>query len=227
MRRVAKQQPPAGANRRTWQQARIDLEEDLDKRPTGPARTARARQFFDDVVVKEVAREELAREQARLCAFCESVVRPDARGTQEAIRIAHWVPIDSDPYEAVSWRNLFGSCSQPKSCDSAQGNQFVDLPTPADEDWSSRLRFLENGEVKAEVHAPPELRNAIDAVWGLNSNALVAARKAAVQAEIKTLRKERDRLRTTKASIRDARLEQLRSNVQSFQSARVQVLTRL
>ncbi len=91
---------------------------------------ARARTAFDHIDKGRV-RGNLASEQGWLCAFCMRRISPDAtdaRG-ERTMKIAHRTPIDVDPAQALSWRNLLGSCDggqrsgwRTRSCDAAQGS---------------------------------------------------------------------------------------------------------
>jgi uncharacterized protein (TIGR02646 family) len=110
--------------------------------------STRARTAYDQIDKGRV-RTELAREQGLLCAFCMLHINPtatDARG-DFTMKIAHRTPIDADPGQALSWRNLLGSCDGGQrsnglrwSCDAAQGSKTLAIdPTVAG--MCRRLRY--------------------------------------------------------------------------------------
>lgn len=123
MRHIVKGQEPA-----TVTETRTAATTDLSKKTT--ARTA-----FDQIDKARV-RADLAREQGRLCAFCMCRIDPDAIAApsegarpEPTMKIAHRAPIEVDPAQALSWKNLLGSCDGGQrsggrqwSCDAAQGS---------------------------------------------------------------------------------------------------------
>jgi hypothetical protein len=240
MRKVNKGQPPADAIRSgNWQQARLDLAEELAAIEQAEQKTQRARTAFDDQVVRPDARLALEHEQQSLCEFCEQSIesnpRYDAQGqTQRAfIRVAHWVPLKLRPDAALTWTNLFGSCSSFDSCDCHQEDAEPRIETPAERDWSHSLLFSEDGRGVPSPAADQSFRTAIGngtnqerGVWNLNAPSLVAARREAIRTELEQSRRARDRRRVGKAVVVEERLRQLEREPLPFHSAVTQALSR-
>jgi uncharacterized protein (TIGR02646 family) len=238
VRQVAKRNPPSkGIAGENWQKASLELKTDLKKLEPKPARK-RARQAYEDRVNKDEVRAALAAEQVELCAFCESRISPtsdlDRQGQRkrDAIRIAHWTPIDVEPSLALTWKNLFASCSLPETCDNAQGNTAPALKTVEEEDWSRHLDFqAASGAVVARSGAPQQLKLAIGGkqgdewergVWNLNHQILREARKIAVDTELQQAKAERDGRGLSKVQIIEQRIRTLESAPLPYQSAVLQ-----
>lgn len=152
---------------------------------------ARARTAFDQIDKGRV-RADLAREQGWLCAFCMRRIDPDdadERG-ERTMKIAHRTPIDVDPGQALSWRNLLGSCDggqrsgwRTKSCDAAQG------PAPLTVDPTVRAscsyvryerRESKRGLFITSSHA--EIKADVEDTLGLNTGDLPELREQAWKA---------------------------------------------
>ncbi|MEO7327838.1 MAG: hypothetical protein ABI193_04630 [Minicystis sp.] len=113
----------------------------------------------------------------------------DARG-EPTMKIAHRTPIDTDPFEALSWRNLLGSCDGGQragrrtwSCDAAQGatNLTVD---PTMESSCARLRY-EHRPLRRGLFLTsddPRLKHDVEQTLGLNTGDLPELREQAWRA---------------------------------------------
>lgn len=153
--------------------------------------TARARAAFEQIDKRRV-RADLASEQGWLCAFCMRRIDPaaiDARG-EPTMKIAHRTPIDVDPAQALSWRNLLGSCDggqrsgwRTKSCDAAQGSTALTVD-PTVETSCARLRYERRGTRQGLfiTSHDPELRADVERTLGLNSGDLPELREQAWKA---------------------------------------------
>ncbi|XXX81379.1 hypothetical protein WMF30_21710 [Sorangium sp. So ce134] len=153
--------------------------------------TTRARTAFDQIDKGRV-RADLAREQGWLCAFCMRRIDPDAadaRG-ERTMKIAHRTPIDVDPAQALSWRNLLGSCDggqrsgwRTRSCDAAQGSTALAVD-PAVHASCIQLRYerrdAREGLFITSDH--PGLKTDVEQTLGLNSGDLPVLREQAWKA---------------------------------------------
>ena len=129
----------------------------------------------------------LARDQGRLCAYCQRRIVPDldvATG-RPRMSIEHWVARATDPDEELHfrWANLLGVClggagTPELTCDKARGSRPLFLHPVADQgpDPIAYLRYLKNGTVEYQQATP----HATDDIETLNLNAdrLVRGRKA-------------------------------------------------
>ena len=87
-----------------------------------------ARDAFNQIDKPQVRRQ-LASEQEWLCAFCmRRIDENDVRGGEHTMKIAHRTPISTDPPQALTWKNLLGSCDGGQrsgglhcTCDLSQG----------------------------------------------------------------------------------------------------------
>ncbi len=221
MRRIRKGPAPKFGVRTSWPASANALKAALKGIPDRQRRTERARNHYDDAVQKPRVRSALAIEQEKLCAFCETRIDAAAQATDalEAIRIAHWVPIAVDPTLAVTWKNLFASCSRKTSCDTHQEARAPEIATAATRDWSTRMRFLRaTGKIETDDEA---LRRAIDEVWNLNDPALCAARAAAIGRASEELERLRDRGARTKQQAKATFLARVRSQTPAPYSSAV------
>ncbi|WP_437650435.1 hypothetical protein [Sorangium sp. So ce362] len=148
--------------------------------------TTRARTAFDQIDKGRV-RADLAREQGWLCAFCMRRIDPDtadARG-ERTMKIAHRTPIDVDPAQALSWRNLLGSCDggqrsgwRTRSCDAAQGSTALTVD-PTVQASCAQLRFerrdTREGLFITSNH--PGIKTDVEQTLGLNSGDLPVLRE--------------------------------------------------
>jgi uncharacterized protein (TIGR02646 family) len=131
----------------------VTVTETLAAPTTDLSTTARARAAFDQIDKARV-RVDLADEQRWLCAFCmlrvdpEAVAAPSDGARPEAtMKIAHRTPIDVDSQQALSWKNLLGSCDggqrsggRRKSCDFEQGPKALTVD-PTETASCARLRY--------------------------------------------------------------------------------------
>lgn len=151
----------------------------------------RARTAFDQIDKVRV-RADLAHEQGWLCAFCMRRIDPDATDSrgERTMKIAHRTPIDVDPAQALSWRNLLGSCDggqrsgwRTRSCDAAQGATALTVD-PTVEASCVKLRYERRqgrqGLFITSDH--PELKNDVETTLGLNSGDLPELREQAWKA---------------------------------------------
>lgn len=179
MRYIVKAQEPA-----TVTETRVASTTDLST-------SARARVAFDQIDKARV-REDLAAEQGKLCAFCMRYINPkarDARG-EPTMKIAHRTPIDVDPLQALSWRNLLGSCDggqrvdwRTKSCDAAQGSKRLTID-PTVSTSCAKLRY-EHDRIRTGLFITsddPELKIDVEQTLGLNSGDLPELREQAWKA---------------------------------------------
>lgn len=210
-----------------------------------------ARRHFD-ALEKRPVRRALGEEQQGLCVFCETRidaergfsssvgVRPST-SSQEAVlpgvRVAHWKPVSVDPAAALEWTNVYASCSGTwpsgaQTCDAHQGERDPDLAPPSARDWGDHLEFGTDGTVKPRAGAPAALEKAIPVppergLWSLNHPSLIAARRAAVDAELERAKWERDRRREPKRPVIERALQRLeRTPLEPFVTARRQALRR-
>lgn len=103
-----------------------------------------------DLMDKSVIREQLLKEQKGLCAYCMRKIRNDDKTV-----IEHWLPIDADPSQALSYSNMLACCDGGRkndtyphvlSCDAAKDNQTIAI-TPLNEAHMSRVRYRADGTV--------------------------------------------------------------------------------
>ncbi len=184
MREIAKQAEPS-----TVSETRAAATTDLST-------TARARAAFDQIDKARV-RADLAREQGWLCAFCMLRIDPravappsDGARPEPTMKIAHRTPIDVDSAQALSWRNLFGSCDGGQraggvrwSCDAAQGARALRVD-PAAAATPARLRYERRGHRQGLfiTSDDPALKVDVETTLGLNSGDLPALREQAWRA---------------------------------------------
>lgn len=153
--------------------------------------TVRARAAFEQIDKARV-RADLAHEQGWLCAFCMLRIDPeakDARG-ERTMKIAHRTPIGVDSQQALSWRNLLGSCDGGQrsggrrwSCDAAQGSTALTVD-PTDATSCVRLRYdrSESRHGLFITSNDPALKVDVEQTLGLNSGDLPELREQAWKA---------------------------------------------
>lgn len=185
MRRIEKRPEPA-----TMAETRAAVTTDLST-------TRKAREAFDQIDKAE-AREHLAGEQGFLCAFCMLPVGlPDARNKkfvdergEPTMKIAHRTPIDVEPAQALTWKNLLGSCDGgqrsgglKKTCDYAQGSTKLTVD-PTEAGSCARLRYepRKHREGLFITSDDPELKKDVEETLALNAGDLPALRAKAWQA---------------------------------------------
>lgn len=241
MRGVSKPWPPAdispdGQTPRRLADAERAL---LAGLPAATNRAVFARSTFDGLE-KSKLRAVLYREQRSLCVYCE-------RRVQERYPfppIDHWRPLSRNPELALHWKNLHLSCPSAETCDGAKGQRPLkwadadpDLPWPTNYAYETVLGFTSGGEifVRADAILDSAMRRGLElaiddqadgssirkAILNLNHPALVAARKAAIDAE--RARMEREfKGKTATREAREARAEALlaRNPFESFVSVR-------
>jgi uncharacterized protein (TIGR02646 family) len=194
VRRIQKGPPPtnispAGRPARTFQQAHLDLQADLGT-IAAAQQAARARASFDDLK-KDALRDLLYVEQRHVCVYCE-------RRVQETNTppIEHWDPVRAVPHQAITWENLYLSCPSQATCDDAKQHQQLSLPWPTQRNYELAVGFTSGGEIYVRTNAPisanehQALVHALRRIVNLNHPRLVAARKAAIDAEKKRLERE-------------------------------------
>lgn len=93
------------------------------------SRTRAARARFDSVNV-DVTCSQLLSEQHHLCCFCEGKIEyPVTTGKpQRKVRRAHWEPLSLCPSLALTWTNVYASCSGTAHCDVLQGDRSLGVP---------------------------------------------------------------------------------------------------
>ena len=152
---------------------------------------------------KRKLRAVMYREQHFLCVYCERRVEEG----YPAPRIDHWYPLRHDDRLAFHWKNLYLSCVEPDTCDSAKAdhpfrwdNDDSRMPWPADFRYEDFVGFTTRGEiyVRSDVTLPNGVRQALERAIGdnvrrgvvnLNAPALVKARVAAVRGERRRMEK--------------------------------------
>lgn len=181
MRFIAKASPPS------------TVTETLMASTTDLSTAKRARTAFDQID-KGAARTQLAKEQGELCAFCMRWIDPDpkavdARG-EPMMKIAHRTPIDVDPAQALTWKNLLGSCDggqraqwRTKSCDAAQGSTPLTVD-PTEKASCAKLKYERRGtQVGLFITSEdPALKADVERTLGLNSGDLPELRQKAWEA---------------------------------------------
>jgi uncharacterized protein (TIGR02646 family) len=163
--------------------------EALTSATTDLSMPARARAAFDQIGKAQV-REALVAEQGALCAFCMQRIGHgddyvDDRG-EPTMKIAHRTPIDVDPAQALSWRNLLGSCDGGQrsggrrwSCDAAQGSTALTVD-PTNAGSCARLRY-EHRERRRGLFITSDdatLKTDVEVTLALNSGDLPELREA-------------------------------------------------
>lgn len=158
---------------------------------TNLSRSRTARDAFNQID-KGLVRASLAREQGFLCAFCMRSIDPegvDALG-EFTMKIAHRTPIDVDSTQALSWRNLLGSCDggqrsgwRTRSCDTAQGSRALTVD-PTEEASCARLRYERRGARQGLfiTSDAADLKADVEQTLGLNSGDLPELREQAWKA---------------------------------------------
>lgn len=184
MRHVVKAQEPV-----TLTETRNALTTNLSA--PGPARTA-----FDQIDKARV-REDLAHEQGWLCAFCMLRIDPravappsDGARPEPTMKIAHRTPIDVNSAQALSWRNLLGSCDGgqrsggfKKTCDYAQGPRALTVD-PTEAGSCARLRYERREDLEGLFITSdnPALKADVEDTLALNSGELPVLRAQAWEA---------------------------------------------
>lgn len=206
MRGVRKSRSPAdvgkeGRSQLSLKRAAADLAVLLKACPL-TEHVERARFAFDDLE-KSKLRQILLEDQHHLCAYCETEVIDDPN---EHPPVDHWEPLGKAPGLALSWGNLYLSCSGKDTCDrKKKGERLVwddadpSLPPPCAFQYERFLGFGRGGDVYVRRTAALSdvqrraLELAIDdredsgikreSLLGLNHRDLVAARKAVLDRE--------------------------------------------
>jgi uncharacterized protein (TIGR02646 family) len=175
------------------QRALYDLQTDLAALPEDSTeerqkeRVDRARESFN-ALEKSKLRAVLYGEQHHLCVYCERRVKE-----ANTPPIEHWRPVKHAPHHALSWDNLYLSCPTEGTCDDAKNEQQLALPWPTEKPYERAVGFTSGGEIYVRTDAPltpadhQALEFAICKIVKLNHDALVEARKAAIDAEMKRL----------------------------------------
>lgn len=146
-----------------------------------------ARSAFDQLD-KAALREQLVREQGWLCAFCMRRVDPEQRDERGefVMKIAHRVPLKSEPGAALTWANLLGSCDGGQraglghyTCDLRQGDTPLTVD-PTDGNSIARVTMRRrDGRAGLFVGSDdPTLERELDKVLNLNAGYLPELREA-------------------------------------------------
>jgi len=149
----------------------------------------RARTAFDQID-KAVVRAALAREQCWLCAFCMRRVddqAADERGP--TMKIAHRTPVAVDASQALTWKNLLGSCDGGQrsgggsSCDLAQENSAISVD-PTETTHVARLTYERREAARGlfVTSTDPAHQDDLETALNLNGGDLPALRDAARRA---------------------------------------------
>jgi uncharacterized protein (TIGR02646 family) len=250
MRGVRKSRSPGdvgkhGHKKLSLQQAEADLAALLAASPS-TEHSARARSAFTDLE-KSKLRPILLQDQRHLCVYCEARVLDDPARPPT---VEHWEPLGLAPSQALAWDNLYLSCTSDTSCDTKKhGERLVwdpeddSLPPPCHFDYERCLGFGRGGEVyvKKSANLTAAQRRALElalddredggrrraSILGLNSAALVQARKEAMDRERSRLDRKFGK-GTVDAAARQAAANSLlaASQRESFVSVRVAWWTR-
>ena len=159
------------------------LRETANATTTSLTTKASARTAFNQID-KGQARKRLSEDQGGRCAFCMDRIDPTSRegDGNAAIRIAHWMPIDSKPSLALDWKNLLGSCSSRVSCDVGQ-KQAVLATNPTVVGHIAKLDYETvadtQGNVRILLTSSDSSTSADIKVLGLNEGDLPANRHGA------------------------------------------------
>lgn len=193
MRGIRKPQPPhnvspAGQTARSMHQAHTQLQSDLANLPPTD-HAAHARTSFN-ALEKALLRAVLYSEQHHVCVYCERRVKES-----NTPPIEHWHPVNGSPQHALDWDNLYLSCPNEGTCDDAKEGTPLGLPWPTQKAYEHVVGFTSGGEIYVRSDAPltPAEHQAlasaisINGTLNLNHSALVASRKAAIDAERKRL----------------------------------------
>lgn len=185
---------------------------------TDLSRPQPARAAFDQLD-KDAVRACLLEEQNSLCAFCMRRIRNNNYAVDEhgqpTMKIAHRVPIQVDPTQALSWRNLLGSCDggqrsrgRYRTCDAAQGAQALSIdPTTS---MVARLQYVreedpENGRSLRGLRITsqdPALKHDVRKTLSLNEGDLPELREKAWDAFVESYRRAHPRGPFGKAAYR-------------------------
>ncbi len=203
MRGLAKARPPANVSPDD-QTPRSFAEAEQEYLAALPGRDNKVRFARSEYerLEKRRLRQVMYGEQGSLCVYCE---RRIAEGDPTP-RIDHWRPLSADPCFAIHWENLYLSCPESETCDSAKADRpfrwqkgDTDMPWPVDLPYEDFVGFTSGGEVyvRSDVSLPDATRRALElaiadcpdgagvrrSILNLNHPALVAARAAAVDSE--------------------------------------------
>ena len=246
MRGISKPWPPRDVypDDRAPASLREAEEEYLEKLQETDDQVSFARTRFEQLANQKL-RVVMYREQSSLCIYCERRV---AEG-HPAPRIDHWYPLSREPERALHWKNLYLSCPNNETCDSAKADHpfrgYADshVPWPVDFSYEDVVGFSKGGKiyVRSDVTLADDVRQALElaiadrtdgdrrrrSIVNLNHPALVKARMAVVRGERGRL--ERDfKNRTATRNEREARASELlrRRPLPEFVSIRVLWLRR-
>ena len=242
MRGLAKPWPPEnvspdGQTPRSFANAEQDY---LAALPGRNNRVRFARSAFDSLD-KSKLRQVMYDEQGSLCVYCEQELSEN----DSPPHVEHWRPLSGDPEHALHWLNLYLSCSRIDTCDGAKGNRPLrgddidpDLPWPTELNYEGLVGFTSGGEmyVRNDVAIDETARRALElaiddrqhggrqcqAILNLNHPTLVAARREALDTELRRTKKEVENRIPTSAE-REQRATQLlgREQLPAFVSIRV------
>lgn len=128
---------------------------------------------------KAALRDALWAEQHGLCAYCTGPLRASST------RIEHWAPQSAAPARQLDYRNLLLCCDGNEACrqaaqthcDVRKGSAPIAL-NPTQPEVERQVTFGRKG-VRA-IGLTPEIQQEIDAVLGLNVDALTVRRRALV-----------------------------------------------
>lgn len=125
---------------------------------------------WDSAPRKSEIREAVVRDQASLCAYCQTRIV----AAEKSVRLAHVVPRNKGG-DVFAWSNLVGSCTAPDSCDVHQQDTELWLhPVQGQgQDPEVHLSYGRDGRVKSEdARAEDDIK-----ALNLNSRSLIQARK--------------------------------------------------
>jgi uncharacterized protein (TIGR02646 family) len=141
----------------------------------------------------------LARDQAYLCAYCGSRIRPPSGDRKTDMRIEHWDPQHAAPEKRYAWENLLGAC-EPKGtdehCDVRRGKlpparQTLSVKPDRDHARLSMLFRFESGAFEGTRIASddPAAHADVDVTLNLNALTLRVNRAAAVESVRERIRR--------------------------------------
>lgn len=96
-------------------------------------------------------RQQCTKEQRYLCAYCCQAIS----GTNADTMNEHVVAQDIDNNRTLDFSNIVASCTTPRQCDAAHGNQPFDL-TPFMAECETELRFMYSGRIRGTTDRAKE-----------------------------------------------------------------------
>jgi uncharacterized protein (TIGR02646 family) len=157
-----------------------------------------ARDAFNQIDKAQVRRQ-LASEQQWLCAFCmRRIDENDVTSGEHTMKVAHRTPISKDPPQALTWRNLLGSCDGGQrsaglycTCDLKQRSTALTID-PTDTTHIAKLSYVRRGTLRGLFlrSSDPDAEKDLETTLALNSGELPEQRQEAWKAFLNRFRRE-------------------------------------